>query len=135
MKDCLFCRIIEREISSEIIAEDERTLTVLDVHPRAEGHALVLPKRHVYAILDLSDEEVGEVFRAVKRTTALLKEKLHPDGFTIGINHGETAGQAIEHLHVHVIPRWADDGGGSLHSVVNNPPAATPEQVAKKIRS
>lgn len=133
--DCLFCTIINKEIPAEVVYEDDHALGILDVHPRAGGHTLILPKRHAYAILDLSDGEIGEVFAAVKKMTALLDEKLRPDGFTIGINQGATAGQAIEHLHIHIIPRFADDAGSSIHSVVNHPPRATLAETARKIRA
>ncbi|MBI2591597.1 MAG: HIT family protein, partial [Candidatus Brennerbacteria bacterium] len=58
---------------------------------------------------------------------------LKPDGFTIGINHGEASGQAVDHLHIHIIPRWKNDGGGSIHGVVNNPPKESLEEIKKKI--
>lgn len=132
---CLFCRIVNKEIPSEVIYEDDAALAILDVHPLAEGHVLVLPKRHAYAILDVSDEDMGPVFRAVKRVVALLDGRLRPDGFTIGINQRGTAGQTAEHLHVHVIPRWKDDGGGSLHSVVHRPPKVPLAEVARMIVS
>ena len=131
--NCLFCKIINKEISAESVHEDDHTLAILDVHPRALGHVLVLPKVHSTTILDLPSEEIGPVFYAVKTVTEKLRRALSPDGFTIGINHGKTAGQAVEHLHIHIIPRWADDGGSSIHGIVMNPPKESLEQVAKKI--
>jgi len=131
--NCLFCKIINKEISAESVHEDDHTLAILDVHPRALGHVLVLPKVHSTTILDLPSEEIGPVFYAVKAVTEKLRRALSPDGFTIGINHGKTAGQAVEHLHIHIIPRWADDGGSSIHGIVMNPPKESLEQVAKKI--
>jgi len=59
---------------------------------------------------------------------------LDPDGFTIGINHKEAAGQIINHLHIHIIPRWSNDGGGSIHSVVNNPPRENLEEIAALLK-
>ncbi|KKT92111.1 MAG: Histidine triad protein [Candidatus Jorgensenbacteria bacterium GW2011_GWA2_45_13] len=131
--NCLFCKIINKEISAESVHEDDHTLAILDVHPRTLGHVLVLPKVHSTTILDLPSEEIGPVFYAVKAVTEKLRRALSPDGFTIGINHGKTAGQAVEHLHIHIIPRWADDGGSSIHGIVMNPPKESLEQVAKKI--
>ena len=99
--NCLFCKIINKEISAESVHKDDHTLAILDVHPRALGHVLVLPKVHSTTILDLPSEEIGPVFYAVKAVTEKLRRALSPDGFTIGINHGKTAGQAVEHLHIH----------------------------------
>ncbi|MFA6135986.1 MAG: HIT family protein [Candidatus Paceibacterota bacterium] len=130
---CLFCQIANKEKPSHIIYEDDFVTAVLDVFPRVVGHTLVLPKKHAENILDLSSEEIGPIFDAVKKVTALLKEKLSPDGFTIGINHGKVSGQLIEHLHIHIMPRFLDDGGGSMHSIVNKPPKRDLEEVKKQI--
>ena len=120
---------------AEVIYEDESATAVLDVNPRAPGHAMVLPKIHAETILDLSDDKIEGVFMAVKNTISLLKKSLAPDGFTIGINHGKVSGQTIDHLHIHVIPRWLTDKGGSIHSVVNNPPEKSLKEIADQIRS
>lgn len=133
--DCLFCRIIEKEVPAAEVYEDDHVLAVLDVHPRAPGHTLVLPKVHAESLLNLPEEEIAPVFRAVRAVTEKLGRTLSPDGFTIGINHGKTAGQEVEHLHIHIIPRWLNDGGSSIHSVVSNPPEESLEQVAKKINT
>ena len=121
MKDCLFCQIINKKIKAEIVYEDNDTLAFLDVRPRAPGHTMVLPKVHSQNILDLPDDKIEPLFAAVKKVTQILKDTHRPDGFTIGINQGQASGQAIDHLHIHIIPRWHNDGGGSIHSVVNNP--------------
>jgi len=116
-----------------VVYEDDDALAILDANSISPGHAVVLPKVHVETILELSDEGVQSFFSAVKKVVGLIKEKLSPDGFTLGINHGKVAGQAIEHLHFHVIPRFRDDGGTSLHGVVNNPPKESLEEIRKKI--
>lgn len=119
--DCLFCKIIKKKIPSKIIYENEAAIAVLDIHPRAPGHTVVLPKHHAPILVELTDEHVGPVFLAVKEITKKLKTVLNCDGLTIGINQGRQAGQEIDHLHIHLIPRWGDDGGGSVQSIVNNP--------------
>lgn len=133
--DCLFCKIARKEIPAEIIYEDSDAVGVLDIQPRAPGHAMIIPKVHAANLLDLAKGQAGPVFEAVQNVTALLKEKLRPDGFTIGINHGRVSGQTIDHLHIHIIPRWANDGGGSVHSVVNNPSGISPEEMAAKLKT
>jgi histidine triad (HIT) family protein len=133
MADCIFCKITKKEIPAEIIYEDETTIAVLDVNPRAPGHTMILPKIHAENILDLSEAATGLVFNAVKKTTEILKNGLKPDGFTTGINQGRAGGQIVDHLHIHIIPRWENDGGGSIHSVVNNPPKKSINLIKQKI--
>ncbi|MBI1961045.1 MAG: HIT family protein [Candidatus Liptonbacteria bacterium] len=135
MTDCLFCKIARKEISSQDVYEDADTFAFLDIHPRAPGHVMVIPKRHADTILALDESAVGPLFAAVKKVTAAIKRAFNPDGFTIGINHGAASGQAVDHVHVHVIPRWRDDGGGSLHSVVQNPPEESPDEIRDRIRA
>ncbi len=131
--DCLFCKIINKTIPAEIVYEDKDALAFLDIHPRAPGHTMILPKTHAENLLDLPNNKTGPVFTAVKKVTALLKKSLKPDAFTIGINNGRVSGQIIDHLHIHIIPRWKDDGGKSIHSVVDNPPKKSLDEIRKKI--
>ena len=131
--DCLFCKIVNKEIPAEIIYEDSQAVAILDVHPKAPGHTMVLPKTHVGDLLDLPEEKIAPVFSAVKKVATLLKKSLKPDAFTIGINNGRMSGQLIDHLHIHVIPRWANDGGKSIHSVVDNLPKESLSDIRKKL--
>ena len=133
--DCLFCKIAKKEINAEVVYEDDGATAVLDVSPRAPGHVMVLPKIHAQNILDLPDGEIEKVFKAVKKVTAIVDKALSPDGFTIGINHGKVSGQTIDHLHIHIIPRWRNDKGGSIHSVVDNKPKESIKEIAERIRS
>lgn len=130
---CLFCKIANKDIPSLLIYEDETAMAFLDIHPHGPGHSVVVPKLHAETILELPEEQVGPVFSAVKNVVAILKERLIPDGFTIGINHGRVGGQAVDHLHIHIIPRYKDDGGGSIHSVVRNTPLESLEIIHNKI--
>ncbi len=133
MVDCLFCKIGSKEIPAEVVYEDDATLAFLDINPLAPGHTMIIPKKHSENILDLPQELVGPVFASVKKMTLILNKVLMPDGFTIGINHGRVSGQAIDHLHIHIIPRFKGDGGTSLHSIVHNPPKETLEEIKSKI--
>ena len=133
--DCLFCAIADKKIPASIVYEDDAAIGFLDIHPRAMGHTMVIPKHHFETILDAKDGELSGVFIAVKKVTELLKKKLNPDGFTIGINQGTVAGQVIPHLHIHIMPRWASDGGGSVHSAVNNPGNKTVDEVFRILTS
>lgn len=131
---CLFCRIGRGELKADIVREDKETIAVLDIRPRAPGHTMVIPKVHRETILELEPAEVQAVFQAVQRVTAALAAALKPHGFTIGINHGKAAGQAVDHLHIHIVPRYRGDGGSSLHGVVNNPPSEPSAELLARIR-
>jgi histidine triad (HIT) family protein len=132
--DCLFCKIVSKEIPAEIIYEDDSTLAFLDIHPRAPGHTLVIPKHHAENVLDADSQSLHAVILTIKHVTGILSASLSPAGFTIGINHGKQAGQAIDHLHAHILPRFKGDGGGNIHSVVNNPGSESVSQIADKLR-
>jgi diadenosine tetraphosphate (Ap4A) HIT family hydrolase len=80
-----------------------------DAFPVAEGHTLVLPRRHVASLFDLPDEELAAIWRLVAEVRQKLAAELNPDGFTVGVNDGAAAGQTVPHAHVHVIPRRAGD--------------------------
>ncbi len=134
MEDCLFCKIARKEIPSEIVYEDEWSVGFLDLHPLSLGHVLVIPKEHAENIIDLPDRLVGRVFGAVKLITEAANEAFKPQGFTIGINHGRMSGQLVDHLHVHIIARYHGDNGGSIHTVVKNPPAEPLAQIRYELK-
>ncbi len=131
--DCLFCKIIEKKIPAQILYEDDHVLAFLDVKPRTTGHAMVIPKYHEPRLVELPNEEIGPLFLGVQHIAELLTEKLPCDGITIGINQGRASGQEIDHVHVHLMPRWHNDGGSAVQSVINNPPKASLEEIKKKL--
>lgn len=133
--DCLFCAIAQKQIAAEIVYEDQDTMAFLDIHPRAPGHTVIIPKAHAQNILDLPSPLVHPLFLTLQRVTGMISRTLHPDGFTIGINHGSVSGQTVPHLHLHIIPRFHGDGGGSIHSVVYHPPTEPIAVIAAKIRT
>ena len=112
MAECLFCRVVSGAVPAEIVLEAPRAVAFLDRTPAARGHALVIPRSHAPTLLDLDDAEVGDLFLAVKATARRIAAALGPLGFNVGWNHGAAAGQHVFHLHVHVIPRYADGGRG-----------------------
>lgn len=133
-RDCLFCKIAGKEIPAARIYEDSHTLAFLDVAPRSPGHTVVISKIHSATLLDLPKEEVNYLFLAVQKVAHMVQKGLRADGLTIGINQGEVSGQTVPHLHVHVIPRFTGDGGGSIHAVVNIPSEESLQEIEKKIR-
>ena len=129
MSECLFCKIIKKEIPASIFYEDESNIAFLDVDPHALGHTMVISKTHSKNILDLEDSRLCSLFGAVKKVVKMLDVSLVPEGFTIGINQGEAAGQVIEHLHVHVMPRHKNDNGGSIQSIVSSKQGENIEEI------
>jgi len=115
---CLFCKIANKEIDSKIVYEDEFSVAFLDINPSQKGHLLVIPKKHYQNLNEIPEEEIVKLFEIVKKMTILLKEKLNVSSFNIGWNHGKDAGQVINHLHIHIIPRYPNDGGGSMQTIV-----------------
>ncbi len=134
MNDCIFCKIARGEIKpAGTLLENEKAMAFLDVKPRSPGHTLVIPKIHAGTLTDLEDSFVGPVFEAVREITARIKRTLDAESFSIGINDGPAAGQEVAHLHVHIMPRFAGDGGRPIQSLVDNSPRETLEVIAQKI--
>jgi|SRR3989344_3800049 len=120
MSDCIFCKIVNREVPNYTVHEDADVLAFLDIHPHAHGHTVVIPKSHVESVTDMSDTDLAQVMRGVTQAVTRIEHCLHPDGYNIGWNDRRAAGQAVPHFHVHILPRWLGDGGGSMHSIINN---------------
>ena len=110
--ECVFCKIIEKKVPAAVIYEDPYVISFLDINPRFKGHALVIPKVHVSTLDELSDEALAHLFVVVKHVARNLKETLGADGYNIISNNGSVAGQVVPHLHIHVIPRYADEKKG-----------------------
>ena len=103
--DCPFCRLQERRI----LVKNAFATAFADGFPVAEGHTLVVPNQHVASLFDLPDEEQAAVWSLVAQVRARLMTELKPDGFNVGLNDGQAAGQTVMHAHVHVIPRRLGD--------------------------
>lgn len=92
-----------------VVLETDSAVAILDRFPLTEGHTLVIPKRVVVRLSELPPEEEAEVWDTVRQVRDLLEERYHPDGFNIGVNDGQAAGQTIPQVHIHVIPRYRGD--------------------------
>lgn len=108
--NCIFCRIANGDIPSRTIYEDDHFRVILDNGPAAKGHALVLPKDHYADLFEMPADAAAEAMKVAQKTAIILKEKLHADGLNLVQNNGEVAGQTVRHFHIHVIPRYKDDG-------------------------
>ncbi len=131
MENCIFCKIVHGQIPNFTVYQDEHTLPFLDIHPVTKGHTVVIPKVHAETLLDLNGEITKEFFLGVQHALERVEKILSPDGFSIGWNHGRAGGQAVPHLHVHIIPRSEGDGGGSMHSIIKKPSDVSVEELAK----
>ena len=107
--ECIFCKIIKKEIPSTKVYEDENTFAFLDINPVSEGHTLVIPKKHFESIFDIEKEELKQLIKAAQHV-AQMRKKQGADGVNIIQNNGKTAGQLVDHIHFHVVPRKKGDG-------------------------
>jgi len=108
--DCIFCKIVNGEIPSKTLYEDNDFKVILDLGPATEGHALILPKEHADNLYELEDDTAAKTLVLAKRMAVQMREKLKCDGFNLVQNNGEIAGQTVMHFHMHLIPRYTDDG-------------------------
>ena len=126
MENCIFCKIANGEIPSATLYEDEDFRVILDLGPASKGHALILPKAHAANLFELPDDLAEKAILVAKKVGAKLTEALGCDGLNLVQNNGEAAGQTVFHFHMHLIPRWNNDGVG----VTWNPGTLTDEDKA-----
>lgn len=113
--DCLFCKIINKEIPGKIIYEDEYTIAFLDIHPKAAGHTLIIPKEHTKDFNSINLEQLNHVNNTAKIIYNLINKELCPNGIKIIQNNGMY--QDISHYHVHLVPGYKTDKNLSLDEV------------------
>jgi histidine triad (HIT) family protein len=112
MTDCVFCKIRDGQIPSMKVYEDERTLVIMDINPLTAGHCLVLTKTHAPTIWDSSVDDLQAAMTTAKKVAAGLREAVKPDGLNVLQANGAAAFQSVPHFHLHLIPRWNNDGKG-----------------------
>ena len=100
--DCLFCKIVRKEVPSKILYEDDDILVILDAFPDTDGHTLIIPKKHFEDIYEVSDEILIKMFKKARKLTKDLMFKLDKSALTFLINYGDS--QAIKHIHLHLLP-------------------------------
>lgn len=113
--DCLFCKIVARDIPCEKVYEDEDTFAFLDIHPINRGHTLVVPKEHYKNMYEIPAEKFAQVMNTAHLLAPKIKSAVGAHGINIGINNDGPAGQLVFHLHVHIIPRFEGDGFAHWH--------------------
>ena len=109
-QDCIFCKIAAGQIPSIKIFENEYVLAFLDIGPISDGHTLVIPKRH-YERLDQTEPKVmAEIAKVLPALSSAVSRAMNAEGYNVLCNNGSVAGQVVEHVHFHIIPRHPDDG-------------------------
>lgn len=108
--DCIFCKIVAGELPATRIDEDERTVAFMDIAPWTRGHALVVPRAHATDLGEIGEEDLAAVAAMAKRIALRQKERLGAEGVNLLNAFGAAAWQTVFHFHMHVIPRYADDG-------------------------
>lgn len=132
MEDTIFAKIIRREIPADILYEDADTVAFLDIKAVNPGHTLVVAKKTARNIFDVDDETLSAIMHTVRKLALALRDTLGAEGINISINNEPAAGQVVFHLHVHVIPRYTNDGFKHWHGKLYQPGES--EKIAEKIR-
>ncbi|NPA38815.1 MAG: HIT family protein [Candidatus Nanohaloarchaeota archaeon] len=110
MEECVFCKIVSKEIPAALVYEDGLFLAFLDINPRSKGHTLIIPKQHIIRYDEAPEEIQTNIGRVLHHIAKELVNKLNATGFNILSNNGESAGQVVKHLHFHIIPRYGEKG-------------------------
>ena len=131
-QDCIFCKIIEGEIPSYKVYEDDEVLAFLDINPINPGHTLVVPKNHAKNLIEASEEDLLAAIKTIKKLAPAVMEGIGAKGFNLGVNNGSVAGQVVNHLHFHLMPRFENDGHHLWSGKPYSPGEA--EIVAEKIK-
>ena len=134
MDDCVFCKIVAKQIPATVVREDEHTLAFMDIGQVNPGHVLVAVKRHAENIYALDDAQAAAVFQAAARLARAIRDAFAPQGLSVYQANGKAAGQTVFHFHVHLVPRHERDGM-ELSWPVKNPPREKLADYAEKIRA
>ena len=110
--DCIFCKIVAGDIPAARIYEDDHVLAFVDINPLADGHTLIIPKKHYVTMDQMPEDEAAALARCLPRLARAIQSSVNAEGLNILQNNGGVAGQVVMHLHVHLIPRVPGDGLG-----------------------
>ena len=132
LSDCIFCKIVSKEIPTKILVETESCIGFLDAFPLTKGHALVIPKKHYEKLQDLPTNINTEVFSTVHNL--ISKVDTLTGATLVAIHNGKESGQEIPHVHVHLIPRSKDDSAGAVHSMFSEKPDLSESEI-EELRS
>ena len=110
MSDCIFCKIIAKEIPADFVYENDKIVAFLDIRPCNPGHTLVVPKEHHVDLLETPDSVLADIMSRTKKIAPAVVKAVNADGFNTIFNTKPAAGQMIFHTHMHIIPRFIGDG-------------------------
>ena len=127
--DCIFCQIVDGNIPSRKVFEDDTAMAFLDANPLAPGHTLIIPKEHYETLEETPEDVAAHVFGALHRLNTAVEHAVDADGTNVAFNNGEAAGQEVPHVHGHIIPRFDGDGGNPIHAVAGQRPDLTDEEL------
>jgi len=133
MGDCIFCRIVAKQVPASVVFEDEHTLAFMDQGQVNPGHVLVATKAHVENLFGLDDTLAAAVFRTTARVARASRAAFDAPGMTLFQANGKAGAQTVFHFHLHVLPRWENDGM-SLAWPAKNPPRESLQSYCEKIR-
>jgi histidine triad (HIT) family protein len=134
MADCVFCKIMAKQIPASVVHEDEHTLAFMDLGQVNPGHVLVAVKAHAENVYALDDIQAAAVFRSVARVARAIRSTFSPEGLSVYQANGKPAGQTVFHFHIHLVPRHENDGM-NLTWPVKNPAREQLEEYAAKLRA
>jgi len=137
VQDCVLCKIAGGEIPAQVVYSDDKTVAFMDINPVARGHMLVIPKECKRSVWELAPESLAALGRTVGRVAGAAKEALDADGINVLQNNGKIAGQAVWHVHFHIIPRFHGDEFYYKWPAQATPPeqlAELCERISEKIR-
>jgi histidine triad (HIT) family protein len=109
MEECVFCKIINKELDADVLYEDKFVIAFLDINPIAKGHCLVVPKKHFENLDEIDDNYLKKIITKVKKIGKILEKATEKEGFNLILNNKKAAGQFVNHLHFHIIPRSLGD--------------------------
>ena len=112
MPECVFCMIRDGKIPSAKVYDDQRTLAFMDINPLSRGHCLVVPKAHAATLYEAEAEDLKAAIVTAKKVAGAIRKALNPDGLNLLQANGGAAFQSVPHFHLHLIPRWTNDGKG-----------------------
>lgn len=132
--DCIFCKIIAGEIPAVKVLDEEKVFAFMDINPASRGHMLVVPKNHAENIFEISEADLSSVMGAVKRCAGAVKEALGAEGITVLQLNGKASDQLVPHLHVHIMPRWGNDGMSVSQWEMGKGDIEELENIARKVQ-
>ena len=134
MRDCIFCKLVAKQIAATAVYEDEHTFAFMDIGQVNPGHVLVTVKEHADNIFELDDAQAAAAFRTAAQVARAIRAAFAPDGLSVYQANGKTAGQTVFHFHIHLVPRY-DGDGMQLTWPVKNPPREKLVAYAEKIKA